>query len=63
MPSIQTDLSIDMSDEEVSGAITDVVKKIKLASIKKQLENENDITKVQQLIKDRKKIEKFRIII
>lgn len=60
---LQTDLSIDMSDEEVSGAITDVVKKIKLASIKKQLENENDITKVQQLIKDRKKIEKFRIII
>ena len=56
---LQTDLSIDMTEEEISGAITDVVKKIKLASIKKHLESENDITKVQQLIKDRKKIEKI----
>lgn len=60
---LQTDLSIDMTEEEISGAITDVVKKIKLASIKKHLESENDITKVQQLIKDRKKIEKFRVVI
>ena len=52
-----------MTEEEISGAITDVVKKIKLASIKKHLESENDITKVQQLIKDRKKIEKFRVVI
>jgi len=44
-------------------AITEVVKKIKLASIKKQLESENDMMKVQQLIKDRKKIEKFKVIL
>ena len=60
---LQTDLSIDMTEDEISGAITDVVKKIKLASIKKHLESENDITKVQQLIKDRKKMEKFRVVI
>ena len=60
---LQTDLSIDMTEEEISGAITDVVRKIKLASIKKQLESENDIAKVQQLIKDRKKMEKFRVTI
>lgn len=60
---LQTDLSIDMSEEEIGGAITDVVRKIKLASIKKQLENENDMSIVQQLIKDRKKIEKFRVTI
>ena len=41
----------------------EVVKKIKLASIKKQLESENDMMKVQQLIKDRKKIEKFKVIL
>ena len=40
-----------------------IVKKIKLASIKKQLESENDMMKVQQLIKDRKKIEKFKVIL
>ena len=39
------------------------MKKIKLASIKKQLESENDMMKVQQLIKDRKKIEKFKVIL
>lgn len=60
---LQTDLAIDMTEEEVGNAITEVVKKIKLASIKKQLENENDMMKVQQLIKDRKKIEKFKVIL
>ena len=60
---LQTDLAIDMSEEEVGNAITEVVKKIKLASIKKQLESENDMMKVQQLIKDRKKIEKFKVIL
>ena len=60
---LQTDLSIDMTEEEVGNAITEVVKKIKLASIKKQLESENDMMKVQQLIKDRKKIEKFKVIL
>lgn len=60
---LQTDLAIDMTEEEVGNAITEVVKKIKLASIKKQLESENDMMKVQQLIKDRKKIEKFKVIL
>ena len=60
---LQTDLAIDMTEEEVVNAITEVVKKIKLASIKKQLESENDMMKVQQLIKDRKKIEKFKVIL
>lgn len=45
---LQTDLAIDMTEEEVGNAITEVVKKIKLASIKKQLESENDMMKVQQ---------------
>ena len=52
-----------MTEEEIGNAITEVVKKIKLASIKKQLESENDMMKVQQLIKDRKKIEKFKVIL
>ena len=60
---LQTDLAIDMTEEEIGNAITEVVKKIKLASIKKQLESENDMMKVQQLIKDRKKIEKFKVIL
>ena len=60
---LQTDLAIDMTEEEVGNAITEVVKKIKLASIKKQLESENDMMKVQQLIKDSKKIEKFKVIL
>ena len=60
---LQTDLSIDMTEDEVNGAITDVVRKIKLASIKKQLESENDMTRVQQLIRDRKQIEKFKVTI
>ena len=60
---LQTDLAIDMTEEEVGNAITEVGKKIKLASIKKQLESENDMMKVQQLIKDRKKIEKFKVIL
>lgn len=58
---LQTDLSMDMTEEEVNGAITDVVRKIKLESIKKQLESENDLSRVQQLIKERKKMEKFRV--
>ena len=60
---LQTDLAIDMTEEEIGNAITEVVKKIKLASIKEQLESENDMMKVQQLIKDRKKIEKFKVIL
>ena len=60
---LQTDLAIDMTEEEIGNAITEVVKKIKLASIKTQLESENDMMKVQQLIKDRKKIEKFTVIL
>lgn len=60
---LQTDLMIDMSEEEACNAVTEVVRKIKLASIKKQLEEENDMQRVQELIKERKKIEKIRVII
>ena len=52
-----------MSEEEVNSAITDVVRKVKLSSIKKQIETETDIQRVQQLIKDRKKIEKFKVVL
>ena len=60
---LQTDLAVDMSEEEVNSAITDVVRKVKLSSIKKQIETETDIQRVQQLIKDRKKIEKFKVVL
>ena len=60
---LQTDLAVDMSEDEVNSAITDVVRKVKLSSIKKQIETETDIQKVQQLIKDRKKIEKFKVVL
>lgn len=60
---LQTDLAMDITDEEVDAAVTDIVKKIKLASIKASLETETDIAKVQQLIKERKKIEKLSVSI
>lgn len=58
---LQTDIMMDMTDDEANVAITDIVKKIKLAGIKRRLENENDIQKVQELIKQRKNIEKLVI--
>jgi DNA primase len=60
---MQTDLAVDMDDDEVSAAITDVVKKIKLSSIKTKLDNEYDMTKIQELIKARKNIERFKLLL
>jgi DNA primase len=60
---MQTDLAVDMDDDEVSAAITDVVKKIKMSSIKTKLDNEYDMTKIQELIKARKNIERFKLLL
>lgn len=58
---LQTKLAADVDADSMSSAVTDVVKKIKLAGIKRQLETENDIQRVQELIKQRKNIEKIQI--
>lgn len=58
---LQTDIRMEMTDEEENAAITDVVKKVKLSCIKRRLLQENDIGRVQELIKERKSVEKLKI--
>lgn len=58
---IQTDLSIDMTNEEINSAITDVVRKIKLASIEEELLRTNDISRMQELIREKAGINKLNI--
>ncbi len=58
---LQTDLSIDMTNEEINSAITDVVRKIKLASIEEELLRTNDISRMQELIREKAGINKLNI--
>jgi DNA primase len=60
---LQTDIRIDMTDEEMNLAVTDVVKKIKLASIEEELSHTNDIAVMQKLIREKAGISKLHISI
>jgi DNA primase len=58
---MQTNLEQDLDNQEIDNAITDVVKKIKLSSIEKELAATNDIGRMQQLIKEKAKTLKLHI--
>ncbi len=58
---LQTDIRIDMTPDEVNNAVTDVVKKIKLAGIEDKLTKSNDIAEIQKLIKEKANITKLHI--
>ncbi len=60
---MQTDLRIDMTEDEINSAVTDVVKKIKLFSIESELSHTNDIVRMQQLIGDKANISKLNIVL
>ena len=61
---MQTDIRIDMTEEEASRALTDVVKKVKLSSIEADREAAiaaNDMKRLQELILEQNKISKLKI--
>lgn len=58
---LQADLRIDMTSDEINSAITDVVKKLKLASIEDELLHTNDISRMQQLIREKANVSKLNI--
>lgn len=58
---LQADLRIDMTADEIDAAITDVVKKLKLASIEAELLHTNDISRMQQLIREKANVSKLNI--
>lgn len=58
---MQTDLRGDVTPEETDMAITDVVRKIKTASIEDKLSHVNDIKEMQALILEKAQIAKLHI--
>ncbi len=60
---LQTGLDVDMTPEEVDSAITDVVKKIKLAKVEQELKTLTDMTLFTSLIKEKNDINKLRITV
>ncbi len=58
---LQTDMQIDMTPEEIDGAITDVVRKLKLARIEEQLKTTTDMALFQELIKEKANVAKINI--
>ena len=58
---LQTNIGIDMTQEEINNAVTDVVKKIKLSSIEDKLAKTNDIGEMQNLIRAKADLTKLHI--
>ena len=59
---LQTNIGIDMTQEEINNAVTDVVKKISLSSIEDKLAKTNDISEMQSLIRAKANLIKIRNI-
>lgn len=58
---LQTDLRIDMTADEIDGAITDVVKKIKTAEIDQKIAHVTNMEEMQRLILEKNQIAKLHI--
>lgn len=58
---LQTNIGIDMTQEEINNAVTDVVKKIRLSSIEDKLAKTNDIKEMQNLIRAKADLTKLHI--
>ncbi len=58
---LQTNIGIDMTQEEINNAVTDVVKKIKLSSIEDKLAKTNNIGEMQNLIRAKADLTKLHI--
>lgn len=58
---LQTNIGIDMTQEEINNAVTDVVKKISLSSIEDKLAKTNDISEMQSLIRAKANLTKLHI--
>ena len=58
---LQTNIGIDMTQEEINNAVTDVVKKISLSSIEDKLAKTNDISEMQELIRAKANLTKLHI--
>lgn len=58
---LQTNLRVDMTPEEINNAVTDVVKKIKLARIEAELSSVQDMARMQQLIREKSLVDKLFI--
>lgn len=58
---LQKRMDYEPEEKDMSTAVTEVVRKIKMNSIKRQLAGETDLQKVQKLINDKKKIERLTI--
>ena len=58
---LQTNIGIDMTQEEINNAVTDVVKKISLSSIEDKLAKTNDISEMQNLIRAKANLTKLHI--
>ncbi len=61
---IQQDFGVEISASEKSGAITDLVKKIKRKSIQKKIDNAGaDLSRLKQLMDEKKAIEKISLLL
>lgn len=58
---LNTQLNMPLLPEDRSKALTDVVRKVKLAGIEAQINSSNDIAKWQELIKEKANLQKLHI--
>ena len=59
---MQQDFGVEITANEKSGAITDLVKRIKRKSIQNRIDNAGaDLEKIKQLMVEKKSIEKIKI--
>ena len=58
---LNTELQLSVLPEDRSKALTDLVKKVKLASIDERMSQSNDIAKWQELVKEKSNLQKLHI--